>query len=96
MAKVGRPTGSPGRYVVRRHDGYALALDRERLDATAFVDLAARGRALLSAGDAAAADDLLRQALDLWRGRPYADWPDALEPVAAAAGEGRSPDPAAR
>ncbi len=75
----GRPTGSPGRYVVRRHDGYALALDRDRLDATAFVDLAARGRALLSAGDAAAADDLLRQALDLWRGRPYADWPDALE-----------------
>ena len=48
-----RPTGSPGRYVVRRHDGYALALEREQLDATAFADLAARGRALLSAGDAA-------------------------------------------
>ncbi len=72
-----RPTGSPGRYVVRRHDGYALALEREQLDATAFADLAARGRALLSAGDAAGADELLRQALDLWRGRPYADWPDA-------------------
>ncbi|MGZ5404625.1 MAG: nSTAND1 domain-containing NTPase, partial [Nocardioides sp.] len=76
-----RPHGSPGRYVVRRPDGYALALDRERLDATTFVDLTARGRALLSAEDATAADDLLRRALGLWRGTPYADWPDvtALE-----------------
>lgn len=73
----GRMPGSPGQYVVRRHDGYALALDRERLDATAFADLAARGRALLSAGDADSADALLRRALGLWRGRPYADWPDA-------------------
>ncbi|MGH3345959.1 MAG: AfsR/SARP family transcriptional regulator, partial [Nocardioides sp.] len=75
----GRPAGSPGRYVVRRHDGYALAIERERLDATAFADLGARGRALLSAGDAEAADDLLRQGLALWRGRPYADWPDATD-----------------
>lgn len=73
----GRPAGSPGRYVVRRHAGYALAIERDRLDATAFADLAARGRALLSAGDAAGAAPLLREALDLWRGQPYADWPDA-------------------
>jgi DNA-binding SARP family transcriptional activator/tetratricopeptide (TPR) repeat protein len=73
----GRPPGLPGRYVVRRHDGYALAIDQDRLDATAFADLATRGRGLLSAGDAAAADVLLLQALDLWRGRPYCDWPDA-------------------
>src|SRR3990170_4576200 len=33
----GRPAGSPGRYVVRRHAGYALAIERERLDATAFA-----------------------------------------------------------
>ena len=74
-----RPAGSPGQYVVRRHDGYALAVDRERLDATAFADLAARGRALLAAGDVDTADELLRRALDLWRGRPYADWPDAAD-----------------
>ena len=74
-----RPPGSPGRYVVRRHDGYALAIERDRLDATAFADLAARGRAMLSAGDAGGAADLLREALDLWRGRPYADWPDAAD-----------------
>ncbi|HEX6149307.1 MAG TPA: BTAD domain-containing putative transcriptional regulator, partial [Nocardioides sp.] len=74
-----RPPGSPGRYVVRRHDGYALAIARDQLDATAFSDLAARGRALLSAGDAGAADDLLREALALWRGQPYGDWPDAVD-----------------
>jgi DNA-binding SARP family transcriptional activator/WD40 repeat protein len=74
-----RPPGSPGQYVVRRHDGYALALERDQLDATAFADLVARGRALLSAGDPAAADVLLREALALWRGAPYADWPDARE-----------------
>jgi DNA-binding SARP family transcriptional activator len=73
----GRPAGSPGRYVVRRHDGYALAIERERLDATAFADLGARGRALLSAGEAHEADAMLRQALALWRGRPYGDWPEA-------------------
>ncbi len=74
-----RPPGSSGRYVVRRHDGYALAIERDRLDATAFADLAARGRAMLSAGDAGGAADLLREALALWRGRPYADWPDAAD-----------------
>jgi DNA-binding SARP family transcriptional activator len=74
-----RPTGSPGRHVVRRHDGYALALDRENLDATAFADLAARGRALLAAGEVDAADDLLARALGMWRGPPYADWPDATD-----------------
>ena len=75
----GRPSGSSGRYVVRRHDGYALAIERDQLDATAFADLAARGRALLSVGDTQAADDLLRAALAMWRGPPYSDWPDAVD-----------------
>ena len=74
----GRPRGSPGRYVVRRQRGYALVLDREELDATAFADRVSRGRALLASGDPAAADRLLREALELWRGEPYADWPDVL------------------
>jgi DNA-binding SARP family transcriptional activator/WD40 repeat protein len=77
-----RPRGSTGRYVVRRGPGYALAVGRADLDALALADLAARGRAALAAGDPAAAADLLGAALDLWRGEPYADWPDA--PFAAA------------
>jgi len=73
-----RPHGSPGRYVVRRQAGYALALERDELDCLTFADLSARGRALLSSGNPAEARNALGEALDLWRGEPYADWPDAL------------------
>lgn len=73
----GRPRGSPGRYIVRRGEGYALAVDRTMLDTLAFVDATARGRALLSAGDPAGARSELASALRMWRGEPYADWPDS-------------------
>jgi DNA-binding SARP family transcriptional activator/WD40 repeat protein len=73
----GRPKGSTGRYVVRRGAGYALALDRASLDALRMPDLAARGHAELATGHADAAAKALRAAVDLWRGEPYADWPDA-------------------
>ncbi|MFC4692940.1 nSTAND1 domain-containing NTPase [Geodermatophilus arenarius] len=72
-----RPRGSTGRHVVRRGPGYALAVERDDLDALALGDLATRGRAALAAGDPAAAAELLGAALHLWRGDPYADWPDA-------------------
>ena len=72
-----RPQGSTGRYVVRRGAGYALALDRASLDALRMPDLAARGRAELAAGHADVAVEELRAAVELWRGEPYADWPDA-------------------
>jgi DNA-binding SARP family transcriptional activator len=70
-----RPRGSTGQYVVSRGTGYALAT--EDVDALQIADLAARGRALLAAGDPAGAVRLLSTALDLWRGDPYGDWPDA-------------------
>jgi DNA-binding SARP family transcriptional activator/WD40 repeat protein len=73
----GRPRGSTGRYVVRRGAGYALSLDRASIDALRMPDLAARGRAQLTTGHAAEAERELRAALGLWRGQPYADWPDA-------------------
>jgi DNA-binding SARP family transcriptional activator/WD40 repeat protein len=73
----GRPQGSTGRYVVRRGAGYALTVDRSDLDALAFADLVARGRALLAAGGAAAAERALTSALGCWRGEPYGDWPRA-------------------
>jgi DNA-binding SARP family transcriptional activator/WD40 repeat protein len=72
-----RPRGSTGRYVVRRGAGYALALDREQLDALRFGELTALGRARLGSGDADDAVRVLTRAVDLWRGEPYADWPDA-------------------
>jgi DNA-binding SARP family transcriptional activator/WD40 repeat protein len=73
-----RPRGSTGRYIARRGTGYSLAADREDVDALRFTDLAARGQALLAAGDAEQAARTLTAALDLWRGEPYADWPDAV------------------
>jgi DNA-binding SARP family transcriptional activator/WD40 repeat protein len=72
----GRPRGSMGRYVVRRGSGYALSVDRCELDTLALADLTARGRAALAAGDPAGAVEVLTGALGLWRGEPYADWPD--------------------
>ncbi|MGY1616579.1 BTAD domain-containing putative transcriptional regulator [Geodermatophilus sp. SYSU D00691] len=73
----GRPPGSPGRYVLRRGTGYVLAIPPLELDVSAAGELTARGRAQLAAGDAEEAARLLTQAVDLWRGEPYADWPDA-------------------
>lgn len=73
----GRPRGSAGRYIVRRGQGYALAIGRDGIDATRFTDAVARGRARLVSGDPGAAREEIAGALDLWRGDPYADWPDA-------------------
>ncbi|HEX6336935.1 MAG TPA: BTAD domain-containing putative transcriptional regulator [Jiangellaceae bacterium] len=75
-----RPTESTGRYVLRRGGGYVLAVNPDELDALAFPDLVARGRALLSGGDAAATREQLANTLALWRGEPYEDWPS--EPFA--------------
>src|SRR3954454_14618670 len=72
-----RPRGSTGRYILRRGAGYSLAADRDDVDALRFTDLAARGRAQLGAGDVLGAVRTLSEALTLWRGEPYADWPDA-------------------
>jgi WD40 repeat protein/DNA-binding SARP family transcriptional activator len=72
-----RPTGSAGRYVVRRGPGYALAVERDEIDAVQFTDLIARGRARLTAGSPVDARDEIAAALSLWRGMPYADWPEA-------------------
>ena len=72
-----RPRGSTGRYVVRRGTGYALTVDRSSIDRLAIGDLAARGHARLASGEPEEAERQLAAAVDLWRGEPYADWPDA-------------------
>jgi predicted ATPase len=57
--------------------GYRLAANPEDVDAHRFARLAAEGRRALAAGDPTRAAELLREALDLWRGAALADVLDA-------------------
>ncbi|GAB7190033.1 hypothetical protein NUM3379_07390 [Kineococcus sp. NUM-3379] len=59
--------------LVRLPGSYALRLPAGAVDADRFADLARRGAAALAARDAEGAADLLGRALELWRGRAYAD-----------------------
>ena len=69
-----RPRGSPGQFVVRRGDGYALAVDPEWVDTGAAAVAASAGRAARAAGDALIARRRFDQALAYWRGEPFEDW----------------------
>ena len=53
---------------------------RGELDLERFEELADEGRAALARGEAAAAAEMLREGLALWRGDPLADF--AYEPFA--------------
>jgi DNA-binding SARP family transcriptional activator len=54
--------------------GYALDVDRERVDLDRFEALVDRGRTALANGDAATAASSLEEALALWRGPALADF----------------------
>ncbi len=54
---------------------YRLELAPAELDLLVFEELAAGGRRALAGGDEAGAAERLRQALSLWRGRPFEDVP---------------------
>jgi branched-chain amino acid transport system substrate-binding protein len=63
----------PHTVVVTRQPGYVIERRDGRLDLDRFEELRDRGRALLKGGDASQAAQTLRDALELWRGRPLAD-----------------------
>jgi len=60
--------------LVTRPGGYELVVRPERIDAEQFEQLAAAGREALAAGEPAEAVARLREALELWHGRPLADF----------------------
>jgi predicted ATPase/DNA-binding SARP family transcriptional activator len=62
--------------VLSRSGGYALALDRERLDVWRFERLVREGRDALTRGAAGLAAERISAALELWRGRALADVSD--------------------
>src|SRR3954454_13222989 len=64
-----------------RPGGYVLQVEPEALDVNRFDALRAQGRAALQRGEAAEAAELLREALDLWRGPALAEF---TEPFALA------------
>jgi DNA-binding SARP family transcriptional activator/tetratricopeptide (TPR) repeat protein len=64
--------GGGGR-LARAGAGYRLVLGSDELDVVVFRDLAGRGQEAARAGDAAAARELLGQALGVWRGTALAD-----------------------
>ena len=66
--------------VEHRDGAYVLHIDTDRIDACRFADLVEQGIGLLQ-DDPAAAAERLREALELWRGRPFGDLGD--EPALA-------------
>lgn len=93
QALVSRLRSAAGKDVVTHGPaGYRLTVAAENIDATAFEALVATGRDRLASGDHAAAADLLREALTLWRagpgrrGRRGVRHGDDHAPVRAAAG----------
>ena len=73
--------GSGSAVLVTRRPGYSLVVPPERCDAHRFEQLAASGGRALADGRAAAASQILADALALWRGPVLADFVD--EPFVA-------------
>ncbi|WP_037862730.1 AfsR/SARP family transcriptional regulator [Streptomyces sp. NRRL S-237] len=78
--------------LVTRRPGYLLRVDADALDSAAFEELSRRGRQALRDGEFAAAADLHRRALALWRGPVLSDTPHGpvLEGAAVRLAEART------
>jgi DNA-binding SARP family transcriptional activator len=73
----------PPGVLVTRSPGYAIELPPESIDLVRFERLRERGRTALAAGSPAAASDLLRQALALWRGPALAEFQEPFAEIEA-------------
>ena len=70
--------------VLTKPPGYSLRIDEGELDLDHFERLVREGRELLAAGDSKAAAKRFSEALELWRGTPFAEF--GSEPFARDAG----------
>jgi WD40 repeat protein/DNA-binding SARP family transcriptional activator len=80
-----RPRGAAGTILVTRDPGYLLRVAPGELDAARFAALTAQGRRLLAAGAAEAAAATLWEALGLWRGEAFEEFPQVDACAAEAA-----------
>jgi DNA-binding SARP family transcriptional activator len=71
-----RPPGEPGCVVVTQPPGYTLRVDQDQIDAGRFEHLLNEGRRHGADGDATEAAATLDEALQLWRGRAFAEFAD--------------------
>jgi DNA-binding SARP family transcriptional activator len=78
----GRTRGAPAEVLITRAPGYMLRVEAGQLDAERFESLLADGSRAREAGESPAAAELLRDALELWRGDALADF--SYEPFAQA------------
>ncbi|MCX5010924.1 AfsR/SARP family transcriptional regulator [Streptomyces sp. NBC_00555] len=78
--------------LVTRRPGYLLRVGPDALDTMVFEDLSRRGHQALRAADFAAAAELQRRALALWRGPVLSDTPHGpvLDSAAVRLGEART------
>ncbi|MFD9366774.1 BTAD domain-containing putative transcriptional regulator [Streptomyces sp. NPDC060020] len=78
--------------LVTRRPGYLLRVGADAVDSAAFEELSRRGHQALQAADFAAAADLQRRALALWRGPVLSDTPHGpvLEGAAVRLAEART------
>ncbi|MEU9088390.1 BTAD domain-containing putative transcriptional regulator [Streptomyces sp. NPDC048357] len=78
--------------LVTRRPGYLLRVGADAVDSTAFEELSRRGHQALQAADFAAAAELQRRALALWRGPVLSDTPHGpvLEGAAVRLAEART------
>ena len=80
---LGGPTGAGAR-LLTHSGGYSLELEPHELDASRFTTGVANAVGLVAAGDDAAADRALVDALALWRGEAYSGLPSRLLDAEAA------------
>jgi predicted ATPase/DNA-binding SARP family transcriptional activator len=71
--------------VVTTRSGYRLDVDPSTVDAHRFTERVRSARNAAARGHHEAAGSLLREGLDLWRGRPFGEWADEpfAQPVTA-------------
>ncbi|HSD49318.1 MAG TPA: BTAD domain-containing putative transcriptional regulator, partial [Actinomycetota bacterium] len=76
VSELRKALETPGQapLIETRPPGYLLRADPEAIDARRFERLVAQARGRLDADDPAGAVDLIRSALDLWRGSPLSDF----------------------
>lgn len=85
LRRAQRDSGAGADVLVRRAPGYCIEVGEADLDLTAMNSLVRQAQSLRRDGDGAAAGNLLRLALGLWRGPGLADLRDRVEVAALVA-----------